>query len=215
MADNSPIEESKPEAEATYKRRVDPNLLIALGVLIASFSALFVYIQQASIMREQTELLLEQTKANAWPHLTISMIVGGSLNELAHYEITISNRGTGPAIIEGTVITYQGKPAQNWEQLYSILEVPDSIDITYGYHNLYGSVIRPGKDLSLVDWSSNEALMQYIYKQADEITIQICYRSVYNDFWHVERKGFYNDLEQNIRREIKRCVLSSDSLFLQ
>ncbi len=39
-------------------KKIDPNLLIALGVLIASFSALFVYMKQASIMSKQTEILL-------------------------------------------------------------------------------------------------------------------------------------------------------------
>lgn len=197
------------------KRKLDPNLLIALGVLIASFSALFVYIQQASIMREQTELLLEQTKANAWPHLTVGMSISASRDSVTQHKIILSNRGTGPAVIEGTMITYLNKPVQNWDQLYELIEVPDSIFINHSYQNIYGYVMLPGEDFMLIDWSLSEELMQYVYDRAAKISIQVCYRSVYNDFWQVKRDGFYSDLEQNVRQEVEQCTFSGDSIFLQ
>ena len=197
------------------KYKVDPNLLIASGVLVASFSALFVYIQQAAIMREQTELLLEQTKANAWPHLTISMSISAIEDKITQHRILISNRGTGPAIIEGVIVTYQGKSVQNWEQFYKLINVPDSIFINHSYHNIYGYIVRPGEDFQLIDWSIGKELMQYVYKRANDITIRICYRSVYNDFWQVKREGFYTDLEQNERQEIEQCTFGGDSVFLQ
>ena len=62
-------------------KKIDPNLVIAVGVLISSFAALFVYVRQARIMSEQsnilleqTSILLEQTKASTWPHLSIELL---------------------------------------------------------------------------------------------------------------------------------------------
>lgn len=207
------MEERKQET--IHKRKIDPNLIIALGVLIASFSALFVYIQQASIMREQTELLLEQTKANAWPYLTVNMSQSRLRSELQAYEIVLSNRGTGPAIIEGTVITYQEEPVRDWSNFYSLIETPDSIDIIHSNSNLYEYVILPGEEFRFIDWSLSKALMRYINDRADEITIKICYRSVYNDRWQVMRSGFRTGLEKTIRRKISECSIAEDSLFLQ
>ena len=60
------------------KKKIDPQLLIAIGVLIASFSALFVSIRQASIMNEQTNILLKQTKSNSWPYLNINLQVANN-----------------------------------------------------------------------------------------------------------------------------------------
>ena len=63
------------------KRKIDPQLLIAIGVMLISLSALVVSIRQSSIMNKQTEVLLQQTKSSAWPHLEVemgkSMIEGG------------------------------------------------------------------------------------------------------------------------------------------
>ena len=42
-------------------KKIDANLIVAIGVLIASFGALFVYMRQASIMTEQTKILLGDT----------------------------------------------------------------------------------------------------------------------------------------------------------
>ena len=195
------------------KYKVDPNLLIALGVLIASFSALFVYIQQAAIMREQTELLLEQTKANAWPYLTIGMSQSNPDSTLEEYSLYLSNRGTGPAIIEGAVITYQGTPLQRWSDLIKLMHVPDSIAKGYSNSILYGQVIHPKEDLRLVDWNFKKELMRYIYSKADKLAIEVCYRSVYDDRWHIKRIGFKTNLEQNIREETDECTLENETLF--
>jgi protein-disulfide isomerase-like protein with CxxC motif len=74
-------------------KRIDPNLAIAIGVLIASFSALFVYIKQASIMSEQTRILLEQTKVSSFPHLIISMDQSYNKNGIIGLGIHVTNKG--------------------------------------------------------------------------------------------------------------------------
>ncbi|OUS00987.1 hypothetical protein A9Q86_09590 [Flavobacteriales bacterium 33_180_T64] len=194
------------------KKKLDPNLIIAIGVLLASFAALFVYVQQASIMSEQTQILLEQSKSSAWPNLSIQMNRSVINSEVNRFDIHISNRGPGPAIIEKSQISYMGKSIRNWNELYDLLEVPDTIR---GHSNdiLYDKVIRPYEDWSLIDWTNNKQLMGYIYKNADKISIKICYKSVYNDSWQVERNGFKNNLEKNIRVKTKQCQLDGPIIF--
>ncbi len=197
------------------KYKIDPNLLIAAGVLLSSFSALFVYIQQASIMREQTELLLEQTKANAWPYLTLAMSQNHSKQGLESYILYLSNKGTGPVIIEGAIITYQEKSIQKWNDLYDLIDVPDTINRGYTNSILYEQIIQPGEEFMLVNWNDRKELMRYIYDRSEDITIEVCYRSVYNDRWHVKRTGFRTNLEKNIREEVEVCNFIENALFLE
>lgn len=101
-------------------------MILAIGVLIASFAA-FVSMRQASIMNEQTAILLQQTKANVWPYLYLNLDRGYDQGGISNYRITITNKGTGPAIIERVKVSYAGEAVENWNSLYEKAAVPDSV----------------------------------------------------------------------------------------
>ncbi|MEM7381168.1 MAG: hypothetical protein AAF361_08205, partial [Bacteroidota bacterium] len=117
-------------------RRIDPNLVIAVGVLLASFAALFVYVRQANIMSEQTRILMEQTKANAWPHLSLELYRGYSSDGMSSFKITVSNKGTGPAILEQTQVAFDGTEAESWQEFFEIINIPDSLPVVYSSSNI-------------------------------------------------------------------------------
>ena len=198
---------------------IDPNLLIAIGVLISSFAALFIYMRQASIMNEQTKILLEQTKASTWPHLSIEMHYSTDANdELYSYKYVISNKGTGPAILQKTIISFNHKPIQNWDDFYNTLDVPDRIPFAHSNDNINERVLASNEDLVLIEWSSeqsygNRKLMQYIKNRADKISIEICYKSIHGDTWTVKRTGFQSDLEINVRSKVKDCGTTDSIIF--
>ncbi|MFD2587201.1 hypothetical protein ACFSQJ_09685 [Croceitalea marina] len=195
------------------KLKFEPNLVIAIGVLIASFGALIVSMRQASIMNEQTKILIEQSKSNAWPSLSIEMSRGVRSDGLTKFNFQISNRGTGPAIIDKTVISYDGKSFENWNEFYKLLNVPDSIPLGHGNDILFNRIISPNENFNLIDWSVNKKLMQFIYDRADKISVKICYKSVYGDFWIVKRNGLQNNLEKNVNEKTDSCSLSDEVAF--
>lgn len=196
------------------KRKIDINLIIALGVLLASLGALFVSTRQANIMNEQTKILLEQAKSNLWPSLSIGMTRDVEYNELKGYSYHISNRGTGPAIIEQTFISIDDKYISDWSELYEILEIPDSIK-SHSNDILLKRVIKPNEDFQLIDWTHNPDLMKKIYTESHRINIIICYKSVYGDYWQINRKGFKNNLERNNSLELKECNNLNEKVFIE
>ncbi|CAM1357747.1 hypothetical protein [Tenacibaculum xiamenense] len=187
------------------KKKIDVNLIIAFGVLLASIGALVVSTRQASIMNEQTKIILEQSKSSAWPSLSIGMSRTVDEDGVSDFLFTISNRGTGPAIVEQTYISYNGTYISNWSEFYELLKVPDSIKISHRNDILLNRVIKPSEDFNLIDWSNNKPLMKFIYPKADAIEIIICCKSVYGDYWQVRRKGMKNNLERNITLEVEQC----------
>jgi len=107
-------------------------------------------------MSEQTKILLEQSKASAWPHLSIWMNRGFGKAGMIQFSIIISNKGTGPAIVEKAVITYDGKSVENWQTFFEAIGVPDSIPVTYSNRDIRGRVLASNEELTLIDWSNRE-----------------------------------------------------------
>lgn len=166
-------------------------------------------------MSRQTEILLQQTKANSWPNLSIGLSRKLRSSGIEGYSISISNRGTGPAIIEGVIITYNDKPVHNWSHFYETIEVPDTMSTGHSNDILNDEVVPANYSFMVIDWSDNKSLMEYIFERADKIAIEVCYKSVHEDYWRVKRTGFRTNLERNERSLVENCTLEEEWLFLE
>ncbi|GAA4273893.1 hypothetical protein U6A24_01865 [Aquimarina gracilis] len=171
------------------KRKIDPNLLIAIGVLIASFSALFVYIKQANIMSKQTDILLEQTKANAWPRLDVGLNIGFDRDDSPLFlNIEIHNKGTGPAIIEGVRVLYEDQHTIDWWDLFKKSKLPDSIDDGIANRDIYNSVVSANEEFYWAQLQEDRNLAAWVFERKDKINIEICYKSVFDDYWLLTKR---------------------------
>ncbi|MEL6974193.1 MAG: hypothetical protein AAGL29_02230 [Bacteroidota bacterium] len=209
-------------SKKSWFKKIDPNLIIALGVLLTSFAALFVYVRQTNIMSEQSRILLEQTKSNAWPHLSLDMWVGDRNGKIVTYKFIVQNKGIGPALIESVKISYDGTYVENWAEFYEALQVPDSIVISQSTHNIHARVLAANESMSVIDWSTSEGindntdLAMFIFDRGDKIKMEICYQSIHGDTWKVTRHGFQSDLEELVRIQLKECENRKEQkLFLQ
>ena len=189
-------------SKKSWLKKIDPNLIIALGVLLTSFAALFVYVRQTNIMSEQSRILLEQTKSNAWPHLSLDMWVGDRDGKIVTYKFILQNKGIGPALIQSVKISYDGTHVENWAEFYKVLQVPDSIVTSQSTHNIHARVLAANGSMSVIDWSTSEGindntdLAMFIFDRGNKIKMEICYESIHGDTWKVTRNGFQSDLDE-------------------
>lgn len=197
------------------RNKVDSQLLIAIGVMIISLSALFVSIHQADIMNKQTDVLLQQTKASAWPHLEIELDKSESREGVTLFKIHVQNKGTGPAIIEGVRVSYDGDLTQDWGQFFQLAQVPDSIPSRMSNDKLDNSVLSANEDFMFVDLTINEPLMRWIYVRADKIKIDICYKSVFDEHWLISRSGFQTNVEITERQSVDSCSFKPEEVFIE
>ena len=201
-------------------RKFDSQTLMAIGVLAVSFVALFVSVRQTSIMSEQTRLLVEQNKASAWPHLEIGLnksFLGNDEDgfEITQFEIKVENKGTGPAIVEAVRVLFDGQPATTWGEFYGLIPVPDSISSGHSNSTISNTVIATNEQVQLLNLSNNKALMQYLYEHADKFSLEICYKSVYDDYWQVTRNGFRENREQPRSIRVSGCSVNARELFTE
>lgn len=193
---------------------------MAIGVLLVSFIALFISVRQTAIMGEQTKLLVEQNKASAWPYLEVDLHRGfirdedGKL-EMTDFKIVITNKGTGPAIVEAVRVLYDGEPSRNWHQLYRLSNRPDSVSSAHSNSSVMNKVIAVNEEVGMLTLSDNKELMNWVFERADKIVMEICYRSVYDDHWVVRREGFKSNLEMTSSEKVAACGVAPDDIFVE
>lgn len=193
---------------------------MAVGVLLVSFIALFISVRQTSIMGEQTRLLVEQNKASAWPYLEIDLNRGFTRDQngkldITDYKIVITNKGTGPAIVEAVRISYDGESTRNWHDLYKTTGIPDSISSAHSNSSLMNKVIATNEQVKMLTLSNNAGLMNWIFERGDKIVMEICYRSVYDDHWVVRREGFKSNMEMATSDKAEGCQIAPKDIFIE
>ncbi len=151
-------------------KKIKIGILLSVLAILISSSTLLVYLYQANLMQKQI-------KMSVWPFISVGPSWGPD-----RYEISITNKGIGPAIIEDVKFFWG-------DQLFFAIQdliafAPNDMKAAYTYASVYpGMVIMAGEDLSIFS-TRNEDLSQFL--QNDEsggFSILICYSSVYGDFW--------------------------------
>lgn len=217
---DAPKPPQKPQDQpAPPKKRhylLDPQLVVAIAVVLISVCALFVSLMQARIMNKQYQIMEDQSKASVWPRLEVSVNVGrdpiSKVNTLN--AIRVRNQGVGPAIVEGIRVKAKGKYVKNWQELFQALQKPDSIQTFSGTQTLNRKVITATETIKWLSIKPNsQPLMIFLSQHAKDISIEICYRSVFKDYWVVTRKGLAGG-EEPTYRQVDSCTFAKTERFL-
>ncbi len=168
----------------------NPEMIIASSALIVSLITAFVSIYSAFIDRAYA-------LASVWPRLEISRSFGDN-----HFSYIVSNKGTGPAVIQYAQMTSDEQLIRSWpEYLHKITgNKVDHVQSHIGEKVLSdGEQIRP---LQITDAESVKMLATH-----DSLNIALCYCSIYHECWLVDRA--------NQPRPITQCTIDDKQRFLQ
>ncbi len=175
---------------------------------------MFVAMYQASVMNRQTNILLTQTKANAWPCLIIEKNEYGGLKSqsIEQYNYVVKNKGTGPAIIDAVRVSYKGEAAQTWDDLIQLMQTPDSILNMRTISQISKVVISANDEIKIIDYSDNYELINWVMKHGDDILVEIYYKSVFDETWMVKRH--FNNHASSYPEKIEKYKIPEDELFI-
>lgn len=196
----------------SFRRVFDPQMIIALCVVVISVCALFVSIYQSVIMREQQDLMLEQMKAADWPRLVAGLSSSTQNEKVSRLEIIISNKGNGPAIIEGVMLTIDSTAYPEWDFFLNQLINGREIPYSYSNHQLNNTVLLPGEEVPILSFNDNTELAQVFYDQITRMGLQVCYRSVYHDFWKLSLTGTDQTSKTSL---VPSCDIPVEKIFIQ
>ncbi len=164
----------------------NPEMIIALSALIVSLITAFIGIYSAYIDRAYS-------RASVWPRLEIFR----SANQ-DKFEYGVINNGTGPAIIKYAKISYNGKSIQYWK------DIPAASNYIQSH---LGSRILSSQ-ATITPLLIKDKTLAKNYLKADKVVqIELCYCSIYDECWLIDR---YNQA-----KPIDFCRIDEKQRFLQ
>jgi len=147
----------------------------SLGTMVAliiSIVALVTSIYEASIMKSQQ-------KSMVWPYLNITQQSNGE-----GFEIRITNKGTGPAIVTSVQIDYKGNPVKNVDVLMDSLNPKRTFEYDILRNSTIGNhVFMSGEEMTLFGLPYNDET-RIVQGNIPKIRIRIGYKSVLDEYWY-------------------------------
>ena len=175
-----------------YKK---PEMLVGLSALLVSLVAVIVSVYSAYIDRAYA-------RSSVWPRLTLSK--SDYLKDgVPIYEYRIENAGTGPAIIKYAYVSVDNTYFKYWYQVFEHFEL-DMQNVTQSH---ISTRVVPAYQSFAAQSTHNTDFMPHWRKVDEKIDIELCYCSIYDECWRVDR--------QTPPVEVPACEAVPDKAFLQ
>ncbi|MEM7084493.1 MAG: hypothetical protein AAF465_17365 [Pseudomonadota bacterium] len=143
------------------------EMIVALSAVIVSVAAVLVSVYSAWIDRSFA-------RASTWPRLEIGRSFDGQ-----SLSFTVSNQGTGPAVIRYAVLEHNQTRYTTWAKWANAeFDVPS---FNFMQSHISTRVLSPGKELNVFITQDN-ALALAIAK-SDPTHLTLCYCSVFDQCW--------------------------------
>ncbi|MBU2883337.1 hypothetical protein KO525_14365 [Psychrosphaera sp. B3R10] len=163
----------------------NPEMIVALSALLIGLVTAFTSIYSAYIDREYS-------RASVWPRLEIFR----SHNHDS-FSYTIKNNGTGPALIHDAKVLNGTTYIKYWQEIPQFKSFVQS--------HISNRTLSPQNTISPLVYNGEHAKE---FKMADEsIQIELCYCSIYDECWVVDRN--------NQPTPIEYCEVNEAQKFLQ
>lgn len=160
-----------------------PEMIVALSALIISLVTTVVSIFSAYTDRQYA-------KASVWPQIEMFHNNGSDI-----FQLTVTNRGNGPASIKYARVEYQGKFLKSWRDFDNIPSISTSA--------ISKRTISPGQTITTLSYRGEEvAPFMEIAKALD---FSLCYCSVYDECWTSKYSG--------PTRPVEHCELADEERF--
>ena len=188
--------------------------IISLGALVVSIYQTRVLSLQQEVMAEQQRIMTESAKAQLWPNVAIGRNRGYEEGVINTLKFVVVNSGTGPAIIEGMSVQYEGKYAYDWGDLFNLTSLSDTVPVVANTASIIGGVLPAGESITILGLSENQPLMEHMARVIEEegFIINICYKSVFDDHWLREHKFGQHGIDQIT--SVDSCAIADSVAFI-
>ncbi|MCB2112012.1 MAG: hypothetical protein KDD85_00525 [Parvularculaceae bacterium] len=152
--------------------------VIAVTGFFIGVIALYAALNEADAVRKQLQ-------ASVWPHLRVTDINHGVPGE-EKFDIIVSNRGIGPAVVKSVAVTVDGEEKVDWFEVVQTVAGKERFGLSN--INIGGAVIAPTEDIVMVSLDSKFATSEITRAFRDltrsgRANLRICYCSVFDDCW--------------------------------
>ena len=164
---SAPPTAPRGDASPWYRQ---PETFIAFAALIVSVSAVVVGVYEASLQRAHD-------RAEVWPHLELETFV-----EPKGASVYLENTGIGPGIVQSMVVTVDGHPERNWDEVVAALEGHPGTP--YANTSAVDHALPAGQRIALLS-IDRANLPSGFWPWIGRLGITVCYRSVFDERWQL------------------------------
>lgn len=175
-------------------RRRDWNATAAVIAALIGLLALWVSGYTAWLQRQQV-------RAEVWPYLQPGI-------SLSRKNITLSNKGVGPASVRRVKIFVDGKPQHSWPEVFDALGLHDLRNTPASTIN--GIVISPGEEVHQISLPDEEKFARFS-AQYQRIDLAICYCSALNECWVYDER---EESRERRRHAVDECPAADADEFV-
>ena len=120
----------------------------------------------------------QQVRAEVWPYLQTGI-------SPSQREMTLSNKGVGPATVKRVRMFVDGKPQHGWPEAFGALGLKDLRDTPASTIN--GVVISPGESIQQINLPDAGDFARF-YERYTRIQLAICYCSALDECWMYDER---------------------------
>lgn len=171
MDDEQPQPERAPPPQRRPGRR---HRWDAAGTVIASLVGLLALLVSGYTAYVERQ----QVRAEVWPYLYVAY-------QDPQRQLTVFNKGVGPAIVRSATVTVDGKPEPDWDHVFADLGL-DRQRSGFQQSTLVGSVLSPGEALDLMILPDEPQYREFRKAMDAHVLLDICYCSSLGDCWKFE-----------------------------
>ena len=171
------------------------EVFVSLAALVTAVAAVIITLEQTSVMREEAELERKNARISVMPSVWVATHIGDEQDN-SYYKVVLTNKGLGPAVIEGFEVRYKGQPVANWDELARQIANHVGADKTFEKDVVRSSrsPVSPGLMLEsggvsapLEVFSSDEPEgISLLMQGSQDLMISVCYCSLYEDCFRTE-----------------------------
>jgi hypothetical protein len=162
-----------------------PEMIVALSALLIGLVTAFTSIYSAYVDREYA-------RASVWPKLEIFRSYSGN-----SFSYNVSNNGTGPALIKYAKVQHSSKYIKTWKEIEEFENIRQS--------HIGNRTLSPQNSITPVSYKGEDA--KAIIKVDAFIGIELCYCSIYEECWVINRS--------NRPTAVEACTVDNKQMFLQ
>ena len=171
--------------------RIDAVVATLVGVLALAVSAYTAYIQR------------QQVRAQVYPILELGTGNDPVLN------VTLANKGVGPALIKHAVVRFDGQPVRTWDELMTRMAGPGEYAIWQS--SFATRPLSPGEELHVFELREKGRAAEIFNRARFRIGVEICYCSTLGDCWTFVKEPTGSPSTD----ETRRCPAPSAITFQQ
>jgi len=163
----------------------NPEMIVALSALLIGLVTAFTSVYSAYVDREYA-------RASVWPRLELFRSFSGN-----SFSYGITNNGTGPALIKSVTVQDGSKYIKTWNEIESFRNITQS--------HIGNRTLPPQKSITPVLYKGED--VNSIVKADELIDLELCYCSIYDECWIVDRS--------NRPAVVEACVIDDKQMFQQ